>query len=184
MEFFNKLSQNETYKRIMKTPLSYGAGAMLLGIAATAHLVIFKKAWGVTGSITVWGAKLFNLVGIDTTKWAYFIAHKGLGKSIATPILKDGGSLRNIGIIVGATLATLYASEFKIKKIKGKKQLLGGIIGVFFMGFGARLAAGCNIAALFSALSALSLTGWFFAASLLIGAIIGSKILVGYIMNE
>ncbi|BBM35889.1 hypothetical protein [Pseudoleptotrichia goodfellowii] len=68
MEFFNKLSQNETYKRIMKTPLSYGAGAMLLGIAVTAYLVIFKKAWGVTGSITVWGAKLFNLAGIDTAK--------------------------------------------------------------------------------------------------------------------
>ena len=52
----------------MKTPLSYGAGAMLLGIAVTAYLVIFKKAWGVTGSITVWGAKLFNLAGIDTAK--------------------------------------------------------------------------------------------------------------------
>lgn len=184
MTFFNNLSQNETYKRIMKTPLSYSAGAALLGITATAHLIIFKEAWGVTGSITVWGAKIFQLMGINTARWSYFVAHPGLKRGIMTPILRSGGSIRNIGIIVGATLATLYASEFKIKKIKGKRQLIGAVIGGFLMGFGARLAAGCNIAALFSALSALSLTGWFFAASLLIGAIIGCKILTGYIMNE
>lgn len=183
MEFFNKLSQNAIYRKLMKTPLSYNAGAALLGVAAIAHLAVFNRAWGVTGTFTVWGAKIFRMLGIDTTEWAYFVAHSGMGKSIVTPILKDGGSIRNIGIIVGATLATLYASEFKIKKIKGKKQLFGAVAGGFLMGFGARFAAGCNIAALFSALSALSLTGWFFAASLLVGAIIGSKILVNFILK-
>lgn len=183
MEFFNKLSQNIIYKKLMKTPLSYNAGATLLGVAATAHLAIFNKAWGVTGTFTVWGAKFFRFIGIETTQWNYFVTHSGMGKSIITPFLKDGGSIRNIGIIVGATLATLYASEFKIKKIKGKKQLFGAVAGGFLMGFGARFAAGCNIAALFSALSALSLTGWFFAASLLVGAIIGSKILVNFILK-
>ena len=184
MNFFNKLSRNEIYKKIMKTPLSYSAGAMLMGVATTAHLAVFGKVWGITGTFSVWGAKLFRIIGIDTTKWAYFITHKPLGESIVTPILKDGGSLRNIGIIIGAALATLFASEFKVKKIRNKKQLLAGIIGGFLMGFGARLAAGCNIIALLCALSALSLTGWLFAASLLIGAFIGSKILLNYIIKE
>ena len=107
MTFFNNLSQNETYKRIMKTPLSYSAGAALLGITATAHLMIFKETWGITGPITVWGAKIFQLIGINTTRWSYFIAHPGLKRAIMTPILRSGGSIRNIGIIVGATLATL-----------------------------------------------------------------------------
>ena len=45
MEFFNRLSQNETYKKIMKTPLSYETGAILLGITATIYLAIFKSTW-------------------------------------------------------------------------------------------------------------------------------------------
>lgn len=184
MEFFNKLSQNDIYKRIFKNPLSYNAGAVLLGVLATAHLAVFGRAWGVTGTFAVWGAKLFRLIGIDTTKWAYFIAHQGMGKSIVTPILQDGGSIRNIGIIVGALLATLLASEFKIKKIKNKKQLFAGIFGGFLMGAGARLANGCNVGALFSGLSALSLSGWVFAISLLIGAFIGSKILINIVLKE
>ena len=183
MEFFNKLSQNETYKKIMKTPLSYETGAILLGITATVYLAIFKSAWSVSGPFIVWGAKILWLIGIDTTKWSYFIAHPGLKRAIVLPIFKSGGSVCNTGIIIGAALATLFASEFKIKKIKGKRQLLGAVIGGFLMGLGARFASGCNISALFSALSALSLTGWFFGLSVFIGSFIGGKILLKYIIK-
>ncbi len=183
MEFFNRLSQNKTYKKIMKTPLSYETGAILLGITATVYLAIFKSAWSVSGPFTVWGAKILWLIGIDTTKWSYFIAHPGLKRAIVLPIFKSGGSVCNTGIIIGAALATLFASEFKIKKIKGKRQLLGAVIGGFLMGLGARFASGCNISALFSALSALSLTGWFFGLSVFIGSFIGGKILLKYIIK-
>ena len=183
MEFFNRLSQNETYKKIMKTPLSYETGAIFLGITATVYLAIFKSAWSVSGPFTVWGAKILWLIGIDTTKWSYFIAHPGLKRAIVLPIFKSGGTVCNTGIIVGAALATLFASEFKIKKIKGKRQLLGAVIGGFLIGLGARFASGCNISALFSALSALSLTGWFFGLSVFIGSFIGGKILLKYIIK-
>ncbi len=184
MEFFNKLSQNETYKKIMKKPWSYNTGAVLLGITATIYLAVFKKAWSVSGPITVWGAKIFQVAGLNPVTWPYFIKSSELKKAIMIPILSNSGSICNIGIILGATLATLLASEFKIKKIKGKKQLFGAVLGGFLMGAGARLASGCNIAAFFSALSALSLTGWFYGLSAFAGAFIGSKILLNYIIKE
>lgn len=184
MEFFNKLSKNEIYIRLFKTPFSYSTGAVLLGIFATAHLAVLGSAWGVTGPFTVWGAKFFNLIGIDTTQWAYFIARKSMLKAIETPILQHGGSIRNIGLIVGALLATLLASEFKIKKIKNMKQLLWAMFGGFLMGVGARLANGCNVGALFSGLAAMSLSGWIFAISLIIGSFIGCKILLNFILTE
>lgn len=182
-EFFNKLGKHPIYKKIMKEPLSYGAGAVLLAVFAIAHFVIFNKAWGVTSTFSVWGAKVYNLLGGDAASMPYFQTHASLGKAINTPLLQDGGSLRNIGIIIGALLATLFASEFKIKKIRNKKQLMAGMLGGFLMGFGARLSAGCNIGALFSSISALSLSGWVFAIFLLIGAIIGSKLLVNVFMK-
>ena len=54
--------------------------------------------------------------------------------------------------------------------------MLGGLL----MGFGARLAFGCNIGDLFSGLPALSLHGWVFLVSIFLGAAAGSKLLVRY----
>lgn len=184
MEFFNKLSKNEIYIRLFKTPFSYSTGAVLLGIFATANLAVFGSAWGVTGPFAVWGAKFFKLIGIDTTQWAYFIARKSMLKAIDSPILQHGGSIRNFGLIVGALLATLLASEFKIKKIKSIKQLSWAVFGGFLMGVGARMANGCNIGALFSGLAAMSLSGWVYALSLIVGAYIGCKLLVNIILND
>ena len=50
------------------------------------------------------------------------------------------------------------------------------------MGYGARLAGGCNIGALFSAISSMSVSGWVFAFFLFIGAFIGSKLLAKFFM--
>ena len=50
------------------------------------------------------------------------------------------------------------------------------------MGYGARLAGGCNIGALFSGIASLSLSGWVFAIFLFIGAFFGSKLLAKYFM--
>ena len=50
------------------------------------------------------------------------------------------------------------------------------------MGYGARLAGGCNIGALFSAIGSMSVSGWVFAFFLFIGAFIGSKLLAKFFM--
>lgn len=181
-EFFKKLSKDPVYKKLLKDPLPYSMGAVLLAVFAIAHLTVFNSAWGVTTTFGIWAAKVMSYFGADPANWAYFNNHASMAKAFSTPILQDGGSIRNIGIIVGATLSTLLASEFRIKKIKGHKQIIAGILGGFLMGFGARLAAGCNIGALFSAIAAFSLSGWIFAIFLLIGAIIGSKLLVKVFM--
>lgn len=180
--FFKKISKNDIYKKLMKEPLSYGAGAVLLATFGIAHFIIFGRPWGVTTTFGIWGAKIMSLFGATPENWAYFANHSSMLKSYTTPFLQDGGSIRNIGIVIGATLATLFASEFKIKKIRNKKQIVAGMLGGFLMGFGARLALGCNIGALFSAAAALSLSGWFFALFLLVGAIFGSKLLTKVFM--
>ena len=73
-------------------------------------------------------------------------------------------------------------SNFKFKKIKSLKQVVAAILGGLLMGYGARLAGGCNIGALFSGIASLSLSGWVFAVFLLAGAWIGSKLLAKFFM--
>ena len=90
--------------------------------------------------------------------------------------------MRNLGIVLGALLATLLASQFKIKKIKSIRQVVAAVVGGLLMGYGARLANGCNIGALFTGTASLSVSGWVFAATLLVGAYIGSKLLKKFFM--
>ena len=90
--------------------------------------------------------------------------------------------MRNLGIIFGALMATLLASQFKIKKLKSWKQVIAAVLGGLLMGYGARIGFGCNIGALYSGISSLSLSGWAYALFLFLGAIIGSKLLVKYFM--
>jgi len=93
-----------------------------------------------------------------------------------------GGSIINLGLIVGAFLSAAAASQFKIKKIKAGRQVVAALLGGLLMGYGARLAFGCNIGAYFSAIASMSLHGWVFGIFILVGAFIGSKLLVKYFM--
>lgn len=180
-EFFVKLGDNSIYKKLMKEPLTYIAGAALLAIFQIAHFAIFQGAWGVTGSFANWGAWVYETFGGSVANWSYFADEK-TQTLLAKGFMYDGGSIRNLGIIFGALAATLYASQFKIKKIKSKKQIVAAILGGLCMGYGARLAGGCNIGALFTSIAALSLSGWVFGAFLLVGAFFGSKLLAKYFM--
>lgn len=156
-------------------------GAVLLGVFATAHLAVFSKGWGVTSAFADWGAWLYQLVGGSVDNWAYFSSEKAQ-KTLSNGFMNDGGSIRNLGIILGALLATLFASEFKLKKIRSMKQIFAVILGGLLMGYGARLANGCNIGALFTSISSLSLSGWIFWLFLLVGALIGGKLLAKFFM--
>ncbi|SMF79575.1 hypothetical protein SAMN05661091_1728 [Paenibacillus uliginis N3/975] len=180
-EFWLKISSNRFYKKLLKEPLTYVTGAVLLAVFATAHLAVFSKGWGVTGTFADWGAWLYQLVGGNVDNWSYFSSEKSQ-ETLSSGFLNDGGSIRNLGIIVGALLATLFASEFKLKKIKSKKQVAAAVLGGLLMGYGARLANGCNIGALFTAIASLSLSGWIFGLFLFVGAYIGSKLLAKFFM--
>ena len=180
-QFFIDLGNNDIYKNLMKEPLTYVAGAALLAIFQIANFSSLGSGWGVTGPFAFWGAWVFEALGGDASIWSFF-ASESSQATLNNGFLNHGPSLRNIGLIGGALTATLFASQFKFKKIKSKKQIAAAIIGGLMMGYGARMAGGCNIGALFTAIISLSLSGWVFAIFLLIGAFIGSRLLVKFFM--
>lgn len=175
-KFFVEIENNEIYKKLLKEPLTYVAGAVLLAVFQIAHFVLLQKGWGVTGPFATWGAYVYQLVGGSVEKWSYFAGSKPL----SSVILLDGNSYRNLGIVFGALAATLFASQFKFKKIKSVRQIIAAISGGLLMGYGSKIANGCNIGALFTGVTSFSLSGWIFAAFLLLGAFWGSKLLAKY----
>lgn len=179
--FFNKIKENEFYQMWFKNALPYVVGAVLLTVFQVVTFVTTGNPWGVSGIFANWGAWLYQLVGGSVDKWYYF-SSPGAQATLEAGFINHGPSWRNVGIIFGALFAALMASGFKFKKIKSFRQVLAAMLGGLLMGYGARIAAGCNIGALYSGIASLSLSGWVFAAFMFAGAIIGSKLLVKFFM--
>ncbi|QQY79563.1 hypothetical protein EDD65_11022 [Keratinibaculum paraultunense] len=166
------------YNKFFKEPWSYVTGAVILAILNVALFAASGSPWGVTSVFIYWGAWILQALGGHPETWAFFQGEAG--KTLANGFLAHAGSFRNIGIIVGALLATLLASEFKIKKIKSGRQAIAAILGGLLMGYGARISFGCNIGALFSGIASMSLHGWIYLVFIFFGAWVGSKLLVKF----
>jgi len=180
-QLWEKISKNRYYVMVFKNPFTYVTGAVLLSITQIALFASSGTPWGVSGTLANWGAWVYQLFGGSVEKWYYF-SSSGAQATLKAGILSHTGTMLNVGLIAGALLATLLASQFKFKKIKSLKQVVAAVLGGLLMGYGARLAGGCNIGALYSGISSLSLSGWVFAAFLLVGAFIGSKLLAKFFM--
>lgn len=175
-----KIENNKFYKLWFKDAWPYMTGAILLSLFQIVTFATTGNPWGVSAVFANWGALIFEAFGGSVDQWYYFSSPSA--QAALDRGLLDGGSLRNMGIIVGALFATLMASQFKFKKIKAPRQIVAAVIGGLIMGYGARLSAGCNIGALYSGIASLSLSGWVFALFMFFGAVVGSKLLVKYFM--
>ncbi|SMB94500.1 hypothetical protein SAMN00017405_0220 [Desulfonispora thiosulfatigenes DSM 11270] len=173
------IQENTYYKKVFKKSWSFTNAAILLGLINVSMLAFTGKPWGVTTSFTYWGAWIMQAFGGHPEKWYFF--QKKID-ALNGGFFNDLHSLSNVGIILGALLATLLASRFRVKKIVSFHQLIPGIIGGLLMGYGARISFGCNIGALFSGVASMSVHGWMYWVFILIGASVGGIILEKYFM--
>jgi len=178
--FFATLRSSDAYKALLVDPWTYVTGAVVLALLNSALLASTGKAWGVTTSFAYWGAWAWEAVGGDPKSWLYFNEVKPAFQKLT--VLGDPGTIINVAVIVGALLACLLAGQFKLKGLKSNRQIVAAVVGGLLMGFGARLAFGCNIGSLFSAIPSMSLHGWVFMPFMFVGAFIGSRLLVKYFM--
>src|SRR3546814_3746466 len=79
----------------------------------------------------------------------------------------------NFGIMAGAFLAAGLAGRFDPAWRLPWRQVLGAALGGLLMGYGARLAFGCNIGAFFSGIASGSLHGWLWFVTGLAGSYLG-----------
>lgn len=169
------------YKKFFKKPWPYVVGGAILAFLNIILLLFTGKAWKITTGFLYWGIWIIQQFGIDTSNWYYFNVYNN-GLDSGQTFLNNYYTVINLAVIFGALIASLLASEFKWKKIKNKKQLFFALIGGLIMGYGTRLAFGCNIGAYFSAIPSFSLHGWVFALFIFLGAWIGSKLLFKYLL--
>lgn len=150
-------------------------GGVALALLNVATLVITGHPWTITWAFTLWGAKLAMLAGWNPSTapfWQGEFQQQALGNSI----LLDETSLMDIGIILGALLAALFSRRLEYTWRIGIGGVTASALGGLAMGYGARIAFGCNIGAFFSGVASTSLHGWIWIIAALAGTWIGVRL--------
>jgi uncharacterized protein len=159
--------------RWLAGPWPLVAGAIGLAIVNIATLTIGGRPWGVTSAFALWGAKWFAAVGIDVASWPYWQA-PAQATALRSSVLMDVTSVMDFGIILGALLAAILAGRFAPALNISARSLAAAVIGGLLLGYGARIAYGCNIGAYFSGIASGSLHGWLWLVAAFAGNIAGT----------
>jgi uncharacterized protein len=151
------------------------AGAIALAVLNFATLALSGRPWGITSAFALWGAKAASLIGFDTASWPYWMS-KPNAAALAAPISHDVTSVMDIGIVLGAMLAAALAGRYAPVWRVPMRSLIAAIVGGLMLGYGARLAYGCNIGAYFSGIVSGSLHGWLWLAAAFFGNVVGTRL--------
>ena len=79
----------------------------------------------------------------------------------------------DLGIVLGALLAALLAGRFAPVWSIPARSLAAAVLGGLLLGYGARVAYGCNIGAYFSGIASGSLHGWLWLPAAFLGNVLG-----------
>ena len=161
--------------RLLHGPWPLVWGALALALLNAAMLMVAGHPWGVTWGFTLWGTKAVAALGWDPATSAYW-SQGWTAEALAAPVLSSTVSVSNIGILIGALAAGSLAGRIGPTWRIGWRPLAASVIGGLMMGYGARLAYGCNIGAFFSGIASTSLHGWAWIAMALLGSVVGIRL--------
>lgn len=155
-------------------PWSLAAGAVALAAVGVATMAVTGRPWGITAAFALWGTKIAAAAGIviDSSYWSPGWRQAQLRASV----FADATSVTNFGIVIGAMAAAALAGRFRpVLNLTGR-DIATAVIGGLMMGYGARLAYGCNIGAFLGGMVSGSLHGWWWLIWGFIGSVIGTNL--------
>ena len=148
--------------------------AMLLAVLNLLTLFVAGHPWTVTWAFTLWAAEIAQTFGwnpAETRFWRGGFPANALEGSL----FRDNITIMNFGIMLGALTAAGAAGRFAPMLKIPLRSLAAAVIGGLLMGYGARLAFGCNIGAFVSGAASFSLHAWIWIVFAFAGTWIGVK---------
>jgi uncharacterized protein len=170
---YGVVTDRHGWRRFLHGPWPLLAGAVALAIGNFATLYLAGRPWGITSAFALWGSKIFAASGVDVASWGYWQSAER-AKALQESVFADITSVMDFGIMLGALLASGLAGKFHPGWRVPPRSLVAAVIGGLLLGYGARLAYGCNIGAYFSGIASSSVHGWLWLVAAFIGSIAGT----------
>ncbi|MFT8243699.1 YeeE/YedE family protein [Roseomonas sp. BN140053] len=161
--------------RLLRGPWPVVAGGVALALLNFVTLALSGRPWGITAAFALWGSKIAAGLGVDVASWPYWSAPAARA-SLEGSVFADVTSVMDFGIIVGALLAATLAGRWSPTWRVPLRSAVAAVVGGLMLGYGARLAYGCNIGAYFSGIASGSLHGWLWMVAAFAGNLIGTRL--------
>ncbi|MGI3744113.1 MAG: YeeE/YedE family protein [Janthinobacterium lividum] len=168
-------SEHVGLRRFLRGPWPLVWGAVGLALLNYATLALAGRPWGITSAFALWGAKVAGGLGVDVGSWPFWQMPAN-AKALAAPVWEDVTTVMDIGIMLGAAVAAGLAGRFAPSLKIPTRSLIAAVIGGLLLGYGSRLAYGCNIGAYFSGIASGSLHGWLWLVAAFAGNAVGVRI--------
>jgi len=137
--------------------------------------VLAGHPWAITWAFTLVGGKALSAAGYDLSAVPFWTG--GLQQAaLAASLLADVTFVMDLGIILGALLGAGLAGRFAPARRVPLRLVVASLLGGLFLGYGARIAYGCNIAAYFGGIASTSLHGWLWGLAALLGTPVGVRL--------
>lgn len=163
-------------ERIWRGPWPLVAGALILAALNLLTLIVAGHPWSITWAFALWGAKAARNFGWQPESsefWSADFQRDALDSSV----FADVTSVMDFGIVAGAFAAASIAGGFRPRLGPSLGAVIAAGFGGLAMGYGARIAFGCNVGAFFSGVASTSLHGWLWIAAALPGCWVGLRLL-------
>ncbi len=162
-DYFRGFGEIDDWKAASKRPWDPRTAA--LGITAVAVIwFAVHGIVGITGPESRWTAYRLQTAGYDAEGLEYWgsILFAGEGVHVTTDMVMIAF------VIVGASVAAVWSGDFRVRVPK-TQRLPNAVVGGLLMGFGSRIAPGCNIGNIYSGVASLSMHSFIAAAGIIVG---------------
>lgn len=160
------------WARLVHGPWPLLAGGVALACLNALTLVTAGHPWSITWAFALWGGKILRALGYDLSTVPFWTGDFQQA-ALAAPVLADVTSVMDIGIVLGALGAAGLAGRFGPARRAAPRVVAVSLLGGLLLGYGSRIAYGCNIGALFSGIASTSLHGWLWGLGVLFGTPVG-----------
>ncbi len=158
--------------RLVFGPWPWSWGIAGLALFSLLTLLVAGHPWSITFAFGLWGAKIWSALGGDVSSLSYWSGGYP-ARALDSSVLADVTSVMDFGIILGAVLAAGLAGTFAPAKKIRPSLIISAMVGGLLLGYGARLAFGCNIGGMFAGIASGSLHGWLWLVAGFAGTVAG-----------
>lgn len=152
------------------------AGCAVIVLLALLSLYVSGRMWSITFAYGLWGAKVLDMAGTGISETVFWSSPYP-ANALANSVLADVTSVMNFGMLAGVAALTVWRWRKTDDLAPGSARgFAAAALAGLLMGYGARLAFGCNIGALFSGLASGSMHAWLWFAAAWAGSHLGVRL--------
>src|SRR5439155_25449388 len=96
--------------------------------------------------------------------------------ALVAPVVAAVAAAVVAGLVLGALLGAGLAGRCAPRRRVPLRRIAAAVLGGVLLGYGSRVAYGCNIGALFGGIASTSVHGWLWAAAALAGTPLGVRL--------